>query len=427
MLAVVYGLGFLHGSFWPAVQQLGPYTAIAAAAELPAKGAERASAADASRRAAPSATPRVPEGRERADVWGQAADVWDQAIGPAAADSAARPKRRAAAGRAKRSGGGAPPSLARAGQPEKRVVAYSLYGARPKYCDGALRNAELVHSVFPGWTARFYVDASTVPAAVLAGLRERGAELVEVDTARLRDQHMFWRFWAAADPTVDRFVCRDTDSRLLPRDYAAVAEWVASGLPFHIERDHPSHSNYPISGGLWGGTREAVPDMLELIAAYPTDAAYLTDMAFLNDKIWPRARVASLQHDAFSCERFGARPFPLARSAEGEHVGQVLEEDGRPRQADVRLLLDAAAPLGCRHPDDALTPGNRLLDGLRAARTGSAARTAPPRRCAEMQLRYGIVPGSSWGDAPLSAQTAWAALSCDAALRSSEADASYAM
>lgn len=412
-LAVVYALGFIHGSSWSAAR---PPRDATAPVDMEPAAAERASAGGAwpcagGDGACAHAHANDLRGEQPARAGGGdgsgGGGEWDQAIGPAAAADDAAP-------RARRSS-------------EKRVIAYSLYGDKRKYCAGALRNAELVGSVFPGWVARFYVDARTVPAGVLAGLRARGAEVVEVDTHGMRAQHMFWRFWVAADGTVDRFICRDVDSRLLARDYAAVREWISSGARFHFERDHPSHSNYPISGGLWGGTRHAAPDMLELIAAYPTDANYLSDMNFLNERIWPRAQHASLQHDAFSCEQFGARPFPLARSAAGEHVGQVFEEDGRPRQADVQLLLDASAPAACRHPDDAPTPGNRRADA--AAVAGRSAQRAPMRlhargRCRELQERHAIVPGSSWGDAPPSAQAEWASFKCDAALAAAAARAS---
>ena len=74
---------------------------------------------------------------------------------------------------------------------------------------------------------------------------------------------MSWRFLPLEDPTVERFIARDCDSRLTPRDKAAVDAWVESGKKFHVVcmccvdpahlilgqvRDHPSHSNYPMSG-----------------------------------------------------------------------------------------------------------------------------------------------------------------------------------
>ena len=62
------------------------------------------------------------------------------------------------------------------------------------------------------------------------------------------------------DPGVEMFIVRDSDSRLTPRDAATVTDWLKQGpnYTFHCIRDHPSHSHFPISGGLWGGRRAAL-------------------------------------------------------------------------------------------------------------------------------------------------------------------------
>ncbi len=40
------------------------------------------------------------------------------------------------------------------------------------------------------------------------------------------------------------------------------------GPKFHLIRDHPSHSGYSVSGGLWGGTRNCIPNMKELLVGF---------------------------------------------------------------------------------------------------------------------------------------------------------------
>ena len=64
------------------------------------------------------------------------------------------------------------------------MITYSLYGANPKYVNGAVKNAQMVGSVFPGWTARYYTDVDSVPPAIQAALREAGAEIVPIDMAK---------------------------------------------------------------------------------------------------------------------------------------------------------------------------------------------------------------------------------------------------
>jgi len=39
----------------------------------------------------------------------------------------------------------------------KKIVAFSLWGENPKYLDGAIENMLLMPSIYPGWTARFYI------------------------------------------------------------------------------------------------------------------------------------------------------------------------------------------------------------------------------------------------------------------------------
>ena len=283
-----------------------------------------------------------------------------------------------------------------------RLITFSMCRKTPTYVNGAVANAELIHTVFPGWTARYYLDTATVPAWAQAKLRAAGAQIVPIDMARYGNQSMFWRFWAAADPTAERFISRDVDSRLMARDYEAVRRWIESGRKFHVVRDHPSHSLYPMSGGLWGAVRGALPQVMELIRDFPVDSGYLTDMNFLNSRVWPLAMHDCLQHDGYSCADFGADPFPVARDTEkGYHVGQVFDADGVPRPDDVQSLLATAQPPEC-------APG---------APPSPRAFTTPAEvaaECRRLKRTHRVVPGVGWGTLPSNLQTRWKRLACDA-------------
>lgn len=100
---------------------------------------------------------------------------------------------------------------------EKRVIAFGLYGSRDKYNIGAIHNAELVNTYFPGWICRFYVT-SDVPNATITSLKLLGSEIEEIPSGMGYTSGMFWRFMVADDPTVDRYIIRDSDSRLNARD-----------------------------------------------------------------------------------------------------------------------------------------------------------------------------------------------------------------
>ena len=60
---------------------------------------------------------------------------------------------------------------------------------------------------------------------VVAQLKKLGVELVNMDDDKSMGGAiggMFWRFLVAGDPAIDRFIVRDSDSRLNPRERLAV-------------------------------------------------------------------------------------------------------------------------------------------------------------------------------------------------------------
>lgn len=100
---------------------------------------------------------------------------------------------------------------------EKRVISFGLYGSNPKYTTGAIRNVEGAKIYFPGWVCRFYVT-SDVPETVVSQLKALGAEIEPIPAGKGYISGMFWRFMVAADSTVDRYIVRDSDSRMNARD-----------------------------------------------------------------------------------------------------------------------------------------------------------------------------------------------------------------
>jgi len=235
---------------------------------------------------------------------------------------------------------------------ERRVISYSLYnGHLPRYADGARENLGLWRTYFPGWEMWVYHDETT-PNELLAELKAAGVKLINMTASALTNA-MTWRFTVASDPSVDRYVIRDIDARLNQRDKDAIDEWCASGKKFHIIRDHPAHSIFKIPGGLWGGTKEAVPNMVDLLKRNAINASYMWDMHFLAREIWGQARLSAMQHDSFSCDRSGGRPFPTPRQYPEQHVGSVhLHAGAKERKVDSDRLIAAIRkgeqPVMCR-------------------------------------------------------------------------------
>lgn len=211
----------------------------------------------------------------------------------------------------------------------RNVISFSLWGDKPIYTEGAVENVAVARYIFPSWTCRFYVD-DTVPGDIIRRIKAEGGDVVAVPEAERGPHGGPWRFYASDDPTIDRFISRDCDSRLSTQERVAVDEWIRSGKTAHIMRDHIWH-NELILAGMWGAVAGALPPLKPLL----TSGKWFTknrwfDQYFLWGIVWPLIKDDHLAHDTFY--RFGnAVPFSdLGRLPPNMHVGGtvVLPMDG---------------------------------------------------------------------------------------------------
>ena len=207
--------------------------------------------------------------------------------------------------------------------PERNAVSFSLFGTNERYLRTAIVNAGAIRVLYLGWTCRFYID-DTVPELVVKALMAEGAAIMKVPALPANPFGTFWRFLAADDPGVDRYIVRDADSVVNVREAAAVQEWIDSGRHFHVMRDNFDHGEL-ILAGMWGGTRPALPPLLPWAQRYLAARSDLlgrtADQEFLRDQLWPTIKTSMLTHD--SQFDFGEhRDFPAcARLPEPFHVG----------------------------------------------------------------------------------------------------------
>jgi hypothetical protein len=202
----------------------------------------------------------------------------------------------------------------------KKVISFSLWGEDPKYCVGAVKNAELAQVYYPEWVCRYHIGSST-PKEYVDQLRAKPNTEVVLRPEAGDWTGMFWRFEDASDLDVGVMISRDTDSRPSKREAKAVEAWLNSDKKFHIMRDHPYHAT-EILGGMWGVKNPFLGDMKHLISSYVKGNFWQVDQNFLKQVIYPIVARHSCVHD----EYFEKRPFPMEREP-GFFVGQAFDKD----------------------------------------------------------------------------------------------------
>ena len=200
-----------------------------------------------------------------------------------------------------------------------KVISFSLWGEDPKYCIGAIRNAELAINIYPDWKCRFYI-ANSVPEQFVKQLKS----FDNVDIIRKGDgswKSMFWRHETCWDESVDISIFRDTDCRLGLREKSAVQAWLDSDKTFHIMRDHPFHG-FHILGGMWGYKYNSKYKLKDIFEKFNPKDHYGTDYIFFKDLLFPLIGEDKITHDEF----FEKQNFPTKRI--GQHfVGEVYDHN----------------------------------------------------------------------------------------------------
>lgn len=222
------------------------------------------------------------------------------------------------------------------------VIAFSLWGNDIRFITGALANIELARKHYPGFQCWIYcaTDVSLENREVLAN---HGFHVITRNAIFGIHDGLFWRFEPASNPDVGVFLSRDLDSRINPREAAAVNEWLATGKRLHTMRDHYEHI-VPILGGMWG-CLAAWDEFGRLLRKWTKIGRMGYDQDFLKEIIWPLVRDHdAVAHDLYTTdtevstpngpftykpiEFFGQhdlRPFPehepLNPLVYGEHVG----------------------------------------------------------------------------------------------------------
>ena len=218
-----------------------------------------------------------------------------------------------------------------------KYLSFSLWGDKPIYNVGAIRNAELWKEIYPEWQMVVYYDNS-VPNETINNLKE--LNVLTVDMTEKKLYGMFWRFYAVDLPNSEYCVFRDCDSRITIREKMAVDEWISSNKSLHVMRDHPAHripygnDGLGILGGMWGIKSKILP-ITDMIEKFKKDKnlSYGSDQTFLKTIYWVLEN-DRCTHDEF----FENKPFPIQREI-GRFVGDRIDENDNPVGEDYKLVL----------------------------------------------------------------------------------------
>lgn len=178
-----------------------------------------------------------------------------------------------------------------------KLISMSVYGKHPMYYNGAIKNAQLLKQIYPGWILRIYCS----PEIDWKTLQKLGCQIIQMGMS-LEHSGMFWRFLPAWENDVDVVIFRDSDSRLNVKEAVAVNEWLNTNLKAHCMHDHEHHKCYPIFGGMWGVKKNTISKKVysKLLNELKKKQKRVADMNFITKNIWPELANSILRHSSVS-------------------------------------------------------------------------------------------------------------------------------
>jgi glycosyltransferase involved in cell wall biosynthesis len=186
--------------------------------------------------------------------------------------------------------------------PENRkIIAFSLWGQDPKYCQGAIENIKYAEKNYPGWQCVFYVGQDVTSNTISEIMKHKNVFVMKVLDKPCNWTGMFWRYHAILDFPDSFIIFRDTDSRLTVRDKQSTVNWIEQSKYYCcLINDHPHH-NVPIMGGAWGCVsneeiRKLFEEKISLIDYNSIKEDYWqVDQDFLAKHIYPAIEKYSLR------------------------------------------------------------------------------------------------------------------------------------
>ena len=146
----------------------------------------------------------------------------------------------------------------------KNIISFNLWGDNPKYTIGAIKNAEIAATIYPGWICYFYVG-DTVPDEIKQKLQTFDhVKLIHKSEESNNFLNYFWHLSPASDPDVCATIFRNTHCSLNHKEKVAVDEWLKSDKNAHIIQPDSS-SRRLREDGMWGIKYGVIPHIPYLI------------------------------------------------------------------------------------------------------------------------------------------------------------------
>jgi hypothetical protein len=209
-----------------------------------------------------------------------------------------------------------------------KVISFSLWGDKPIYLVGAIRNAKLAQNFYPDFECWFYVHEETVPKETINKLEEfNNVKIIYKNGDLSKVKPMMWRFEPLFNTKVDLFMSRDVDTCILLREKLAVDEWLKSKYLLHIMRDHPWHY-FPIQGGMFGIKKSNI-NLKDKINSFVQEGNYMYDQIFLQNVVYPLYKNNCIIHASFNkLEGDKCKNFPISHEENDyRFVGEYIYED----------------------------------------------------------------------------------------------------
>lgn len=253
-------------------------------------------------------------------------------------------------------------------QRDRNIIAYSYWRDDDDVRIGLIDNAERARAFYPEWTMRVYCSEDMSPD-VRNALSERDVQVYVMPKPPAPHVGPYWRLLALDDAQASTVLLRSAESRLNPEERLAVNEWLASGLPFHVMRDHISHEE-PITANLWGARIGALPPLTPALTQWLVQPqAQMGEGVFLRLAVWPAIRHQTLVHDSQYDVGAYVRPFPQGARRNPPLFHGAAEKSNAQQGETKSLSLEEAFEMAVRyHRSGHLDQALKIYDGILAVR-----------------------------------------------------------